>query len=487
MTENKFQKPTIGQLIDKIGLGPTHLRFCLTGGGVWFADGVELSLISSITVAVAHSFQVAPAARAMLVTIVYLGVFFGNLMSGPFGDRYGRRFCLLVSYLSIFTFSMLSSWAPSYASLAVIRFFVGVSFGFGQPVWNALGTEIAPTRWRILINAGSMCLFTVGEVYCFFLVYLDNPYMKNLDWRMLLRQGAMPAALFFVAALFLLHDSPYFLVNWGRKREAQEVLESMQRENFAPELEPVDFQEAAPSEALLDEEAGSDYCSIFTGDLLTTTIIMTYTCFVMNFTYYGTLYAFPNVLPGLAHTASTLTPAMELIVGALWGIPGYMLSVVFGMYYARKPVVKMYCLVVGFSALLFLFGIQTGSSLVWHIGFYAIKAFIDVGYVVVYVYLSEVYPTKLRVTGGSISIAGGRVGSMLAPLVYELITSWTGTYFPFFGIITMLCLANIPLVDLLPFEGSNAMDDSLSSTFESTESYGSIKGATLDRPLRADA
>lgn len=473
MAVQKPTKPTIGEIVDKIGLGPTHLRFAFSGGGVWFADGVELSLISSITAAVAATFQIGAAARGMLVTIVYFGVFLGNLMSGPFGDRYGRRFCLLVSYICIFVFSMLSSWSPTYATLAFIRFFVGVSFGFGQPSWNALATEISPTRWRILMNAGSQSLFTVGEVYCFLLVYLDNPWMKNLDWRMLLRQGALPSLVFFLVALFFLHDSPYYLNFWGQRRQAQEVLESMQRENYAPELEDVDFAEPARQEALTDGANAVnsvEYGKLFRGDMLPITLIMTYTCFVMNFTYYGTLYAFPNILPNLSHIGTTVTPAVELMIGAAWGLPGYASSVVFSLYYGRKPIAKLYAFVCGAAAILFVVGVYIRSYTMWHIGFYAIKAFVDVGYVVVYVYISEVYPTDVRVTGGALSIAGGRVGSMLAPLSYELLTTWTGSFIPFFVVISILCLTNMPLIDLLP----ETNDHGLSDACHSSESYGSV-------------
>merc|ERR1719491_1812676 len=134
--------------------------------------------------------------------------------------------------------------------------------------------------------------------------------------------------------------------------------------------------------------------------------------------------------------------------------------------------------------ILFAAGVYVGNSALWHVGFYGVKCSVDIGYVVVYVYLGEVYPTKVRVTGGAVSMAGGRIGSMLAPLAYELTTSWTGTYFPFFLIISFLSLINIPLIDMLPFEGANAIDASLSLASDSTESYGAIKHVVPERPPR---
>merc|ERR1719491_749521 len=128
--------------------------------------------------------------------------------------------------------------------------------------------------------------------------------------------------------------------------------------------------------------------------------------------------------------------------------------------------------------ILFAAGVYVGNSALWHVGFYGVKCSVDIGYVVVYVYLGEVYPTKVRVTGGAVCIAGGRIGSMLAPLAYELLTAWTGTFIAFFVANAVLCLTNIPLIGLLPFETFNA-SLSASDTFKA-KSYGATDAASLD-------
>ena len=47
------------------------------------------------------------------------------------------------------------------------------------------------------------------------------------------------------------------------------------------------------------------------------------------------------------------------------------------------------------------------------------KMFVDVGFVVGYMYASEIYPAVARTTGTSVCIAAGRIGSIACPLVYE--------------------------------------------------------------------
>merc|ERR1719316_1695796 len=127
-----------------------------------------------------------------MVTIVYIGVLAGNLISGPLADRYGRFHLIQSSYIGIFTFSILSSLMMSYWSLCFWRFFVGFSFGIGQPPWNVLATEITPAKWRVVVNGLSQSLFIVGEIYSCALILADDPTMLTLNWRHLLQLGAIP-------------------------------------------------------------------------------------------------------------------------------------------------------------------------------------------------------------------------------------------------------------------------------------------------------
>mmetsp|Transcript_97772 Transcript_97772/g.154071 ORF Transcript_97772/g.154071 Transcript_97772/m.154071 type:complete len:211 (+) Transcript_97772:37-669(+) len=146
---NTCEKPTLPEVIESIGCGPAQIRFCLTGGGVYLADGSELLLISAVTQSLAADWSLTPFERGLVVTIVFIGVLVGNVICGPLGDRYGRRGLIISSYLGVFVFSILSSFAESYRTLCIFRVLVGFSFGIGQPAWNTLATEVTPRFWRI--------------------------------------------------------------------------------------------------------------------------------------------------------------------------------------------------------------------------------------------------------------------------------------------------------------------------------------------------
>merc|ERR1719162_2781097 len=85
------KKPSIGIIIEQLGFGLAQIRAGLVGGGIWIADGSELLLISSVTRAVSDEWHLGPMQRGFIVTIVYVGVCFGNIASGPLADSCGRR------------------------------------------------------------------------------------------------------------------------------------------------------------------------------------------------------------------------------------------------------------------------------------------------------------------------------------------------------------------------------------------------------------
>jgi len=312
-------------------------------------------------------------------------------------------------------------------------------------------------------------------VYCYWLVYMNDPWMTHLQWRVLLQQGSIPSLVFFGIAFIFLLQSPYFAAVTGKKSDAQDILKTMQRDNCIPIPDiDLDFEDVEPvSEA--ESASGAEFKVVFNNEFFSTTVIVTYSCFVMNFVFYGALYAFPNVLPTLSKIGRSSTPAMELLIGALWEFPGYALAVVFAMQYARKPVMKLYAFSTGISMILFALGVYISSDVVWHLGFWGIKIFICIGYVVIYVYLSEVFPTKVRVTGGAVGIAGGRIGAMIAPLAYEMLTAWTGSFYTFFLVTAIMCLTNMPLIDLLPYETFGASLVSKGGG-DTTQTYGAVEG-----------
>lgn len=460
------QPPSLGDVIERIGLGLAQFRTGVLGGCVWLADGSELLLIGTVTRAVSQEWHMHAWQRGMVVSVVFVGILIGNAISGPMGDRLGRRLPILISYTGIALFSVWSAMAQGFHQLAAIRIFVGASFGIGQPAFNALCTEVTPAYWRICMNSLTSSLFIVGELYSALLVWYDDPQMHELDWRWLLLMGAIPSAVMLIFSYFFLHQSPSYLAIHGEYDQAVQVLKSMRHDNGADHVN-VEFKPLPPRAPSTPLEAiMAPMRVIFSVRMLFSTLVVIYSCYTLNMVYYGSLYAFPQVVTDVDMGSS---PAMSLILGVLWEFPGILLAVACGTYFARKPVMVGYLFAVSVSLIAFAFGAKaqiTDHSAHWiyhglmHAGYMGIKCFSVVGFVAVYQYSTEIYPTVARTTGTAACVAGGRLGGMVAPLIFETLLDRTGSFEAFFYFMGVLCIVNLVLVVLLPFETSGkALDD----------------------------
>jgi len=447
--------PLVGSVIDAIGMGPYQVKEAALSSGVWLADGAELLLIGSVTRAVAQEWDLTATQKGAVVSIVFAGVFAGNLISGPCADRFGRRWPVLMSYAAVGIFSMLSAFTLGFGALSISRFCVGLAFGFGQPASSTYCLEIAPKAWRTFVYCIGGYLFIIGEAYSAFLIMLDDPTMKHLDWRWLLIMGALPAfVLTFVAAAFL-NESPSWLAARGKEEEAREVLAKMNRTNgsHCPRLEFCVSQEEPNKSGFADIK--KDLGVIFGPAMLYTTLVSCFTTFVMNIVFYGGLYAFPQVLSESVETGAS--PAFTLLMGALWEAPGYVLVLAFDRAMGRRLTLIVGLLTLTTCVLAFVHGgsqdHESGPEYYMvHCGYAGYKCFASVVIVVVYQYSAEIYPVNCRVAGNALSIAMGRIGAITSSLLYEWLTEISGTWTMFFHILACFLVFDAILIAFLPFE-----------------------------------
>jgi len=257
------------------------------------------------------------------------------------------------------------------------------------------------------------------------------------------------------------------------------VLEDMNRDNGyagpdAVDCEPVSAggQEEDGGEVSFSERVGGQIRIVFGSTMLGSTLIVTYTIFVLNMAYYGSVYGLPFVLTDVMQTDSA---ANELLIGVLWEFVGFLFAFVFGMSMTRKRAMRWYLCLCAISFLAFVLGAHApqqatdaahygsiarwtakssidANALIAKIGYYGTKVGLAVGFLICYQYSVEIYPTSARMTGCAITLAGGRVAAMLAPMVYEGMVGLTNSFLSFFFIVVAFMLVNIVLIDWLPFE-----------------------------------
>ncbi|CAE7469479.1 Slc22a5 [Symbiodinium natans] len=456
-------KADLQDIINQVGLGPAQIFWGVLGGGIWLADGAELLLVSSVTRSLQTEWHLTSYMKGIIVSAVYLGILIGNYSSGPFSQRFGRREMVIASYSGIFLCGILSCVSASALEFLAIRFVGGFFIGLGQPAWLAISSEVTPPAWRISMSACTQSLFVFGELYVSFVIMMDDMTMQALHWRVLLRLCALPSLCLTTLSMIYLNESPVFLAQKGRIKEARMVVETMARQNQTmPSTLSFRQPRVRQPDASLLSQMRRQMAVVFHRSSFVPTLVLMGTCFTVNMIYFGSLFAFPQVLPTLMHGHA----ASQLLVGALWELPGMALGWLLGMYAPRKTGLKVYLTALSCFLLCFIIGVHDEQSkllkAMLYIGYYGVKSTPNIAFIIAFQMSVELYPTEARTMGSGLCLASGRLAAMIAPMVYECIVGWTGGFLPFFVLMAAFTVGNLYMVDLMPETSTLKHDDEIS-------------------------
>lgn len=444
--------PSVSEAVERVGFGHAQLLAGFLGGGVYLVSGATLLLAGALSEPIGHAWHLRAWERAALMSAIFIGMLVGNSSSGPLGDSLGRKGVIVACYACVLLAGLLCVFAQSFGMLCVWRVFLGAALGLGVPPWMVLSTEITPTKWRVAGNAYSQSLFVVGEIYSALIILWVDSSMRHLEWRSLTAVGVCPALALGGLAWMFLVQSPTYLAAKGEHAQAREVLVSMARQNGAPAVSSAFRQDAAPIDAG-GSSADAQYQALFGRRMLFSTVTMLAACFVLNLVFYGVLYGLPQVVENVD---TGVQPAVSVVMGAVWEFPGLLAGALFGTWFRRLPVI-VGCY-AGMASALMLFALGVSLNHAWFAGYLIqfsvmlIKMLCNTCFVVVYQYTSEIYPSIARTTGSALCVSGGRLGAILAPVFFETLAEYTGTFSSFFMVASATSTVVSFMALFLPFE-----------------------------------
>jgi SP family arabinose:H+ symporter-like MFS transporter len=206
-------------------------------GGLLF--GFDTAVIAGATHALTDAYQLSPAALGLTVASALWGTILGALFAGIPGDRYGRRDSLRVMAVLYVVSALGCAFAWDWYSLVFFRLIGGLGIGGSSVLGPMYIAEIAPAKWRGRLVG----FFQFNVVAGILLAYLSN-YLLGLagfgatEWRWKLGVSALPAIFFFLL-LFGIPRSPRWLVKKGRIAEAREVFRLIGEQNVEGELQDI--------------------------------------------------------------------------------------------------------------------------------------------------------------------------------------------------------------------------------------------------------
>jgi putative MFS transporter len=396
--------------LDRLPVTRLHRRvFNLVGVGMFF-EGFDIYIAASVLGATYKTGFSTLAQNGLFLSMTFVGMTLGALLTGFLGDRYGRRFTYQLNLIVFGAAALASAAAPDMWTLIVLRFFMGLGLGAEVVVGYSIMAEFFPAKIRGRWS-GMMCtLVTAGLPISAFLAWLLVP---AFGWRVMFLLGALGS----IVAWFLrreLPESPRWLAIMGRDAEADALVSHFEREagldsaNIGSMNSLSTNDLGQPPETIAAHAAGD----LFRRPFLASLIVGCVSLMVANMLIYGFVTWLPTFFVGQGNSIGQSTGFA--LVMALGGPIGSALGALAADRLGRKlTIVAVSCLAIVLS---FAFVLAGTSPLMPVIGFLLTIPIYVIVAVLFAIYVPEMFPTALRLRGVGISNAVGRSASIIVPL-----------------------------------------------------------------------
>ena len=403
-----------------------------------FLFGYDTAVISGTIAQVTQLFQLDTLQQGWYVGCALVGSIVGVLFAGILSDKLGRKLTMVISAVLFSTSALGCALSADFAQLVVYRIIGGVGIGVVSIVSPLYISELAVAQYRGRLVSLYQLAVTVGFLGAYLvnyqlLAWAESGTQLSVDWlnkifitevwRGMLGMETLPAILFFII-IFFIPESPRWLIVRGKELKAVNILEKIY--NSITEAK----SQLKETKSVLTSETRSEWSLLMKPGIFKAVIIGVCIAILGQFMgvnavlYYGPSIfenaglsggdsLFYQVLVGLVNTLTTVL-ALVIIdkVGrkklVYYGVSGMVVSLILiGLY--------------------FLFGDSLGVSSLFLLIFFLFYVFCCAVSIcaVVFVLLSEMYPTKVR--GLAMSIAGFAL--------------WIGTYL--IGQLTPWMLQNL--------------------------------------------
>lgn len=164
----------------------------------WILDAFDFFVVIFLVDTLAANFQVEKKAIVWTISIALAMRPVGALIFGALADRFGRRRPLIACVLYFSVITMLSAFAPNYATFVLLRALYGIGMGGYWGVGASLAVESAPVRRRGLVSGLMQSGYPVG--YLLAAVAMES-VLPHLGWRAMFCVGFAVAVLISILAL----------------------------------------------------------------------------------------------------------------------------------------------------------------------------------------------------------------------------------------------------------------------------------------------
>lgn len=399
-------------------------------GGLLF--GFDTVVISGTTSGLTATYNLSPFWKGFTVAAALWGTVIGSLLAGIPGDKFGRRDSLRIMAVLYLISAIGCAAAWSWTALVIFRFVGGLGIGGSSVLGPMYIAEISPATWRGRLVG----FFQFNVVFGILVAYLSN-YAIGLqqfgaaEWRWDLGVSAIPAAFFF-AMLFTIPRSPRWLVKKQRLGEARDVLKMTGEPDYEAQLRDI--------AASIDAEHGHADEPLFAAKYRLPIFLAVSVAFFNQFAGINAILYYLNDIFASAGFSKLSSSLQAVFVGAT--------NLIFTMI-AMSVIDKF-----GRKKLLLIGAVGTAACLAGVAGIFATARHTDlliwllVTYIaffafsqgaVIWVYISEVFPNRVRAKGQSLGSFTHWICAAVISLGFPAVARWSKPLpFVFFALITVV-------------------------------------------------
>lgn len=384
-------------------------------GGLIF--GFDTAVISGTTEALTRVFDLSAGGLGFTVAVALIGTIVGALTAGAPADRYGRKKMLFFIGVLYMVGAVGSALATDHFLFMVFRFLGGIGVGMASvcaPIYTA---EISPAAHRGRLVG----LVQFNIVLGILLAYLSNYLIRislpdDVAWRWMFGVMAVPAIVFLLL-LLTVPETPRWLMGAGQDRRGVEVARRLCTTQAEFELEVGEIRVS-----LAAAENAPDVAFFTAQHRKVILLAVAIAAFNQLSGINAILYYAPEVL--VRAGASTNVAFLMAVAVGLMNLVATMAALTVIDRFGRRRLMLVgsigYLISLGFlAAVMFYYEpvFTPTSSILVLVGllvFIAAHAFGQGA--VIWVFISEIFPNRIRGRGQSL-------GS-LTHWVFAALTSW---------------------------------------------------------------
>jgi len=385
---------------------------------------------------------------AWVLTAGMVGMMVGGAIGGVLGDKFGRRVALLGSVITFGVLTVGVAFANDIPTLIILRFLAGLGLGGAMPTATAISSEYVPRRQRpVAVTLTVICVPLGGA----FAGWIGGFILPRYGWRVLFAVGGTLPLLLAAFLFKVLPESPRYMAGLQERWSELRALLRRLGHTISDDTAFVDPHEKATRRASIGE--------LFVPEFRADTIAL-FACFL--FCFFGA-YMGTNWVPSMLDRAKfdVGTASYGLLAWNL-GVLAFALVAAFVIprIGSRFTMLALAAGSITGCVTLAMMNITPSQVLPVFIMLGVTGGLVNATQTTMYALAANVYPTNIRATGVGTTVAFGRIGGVLSPIIGAPVLD-AGTQPYFFTIagtmtVTLLALASVKRHVARPAFGTKA-------------------------------